>query len=64
MATANKATTNGYVCFHKGKRYEVYAETSYEAQVRCACENKIKRRQDISVILAEKNGEPVEVTFS
>lgn len=64
MATATRTTTNGYVCFYKGKRYEVYAETPYDAQVRCACENKIKRRQDITVILAEKGGEPVTVTFS
>ena len=63
MATATKATTNGYVCFYKGKRYEVYAETVYDAQVRCACENRIKRRQDIAVILAERNGEPVTHTF-
>ena len=61
--TTTKTTTNGYVCFYKGKRYEVYAETSYEAQVRCACENKIRRRQDITVILAEKGGEQVVHTF-
>jgi len=59
MAAASKETTYGYVCFYRGKRFEVYAGSSYEAQTRCACENKIKKRSEITVVLAEKNGEPV-----
>ena len=56
---ATLTTTNGYVCFYRGKRYEVYAETTYDAQVRCACENRIKKRSEIAVVLAEKDGKPV-----
>lgn len=50
---------NGYVCFYRNKRFEVHACTSYEAQVKCAQENNIKKRHEITVFLAEKNGETV-----
>ena len=50
---------NGYVCFYRGKRYEVYASTSLEAQEKCAAEHKIKKSYEITVVLAEKNGEQV-----
>lgn len=51
--------SNGYVCIYRGKRYEVHAKTSFEAQVKCAQENGIKKRHEITVILAEKGGETV-----
>lgn len=50
---------NGYICFHKGKKYEIYAESTYAAQKKCALENKIKKAYEITVVLAEENGEPV-----
>ena len=50
---------NGYVCFYKGKRVEVYAETSYAAQQKAATMLKAKRIWDVAVVLAEKNGETV-----
>ena len=50
---------NGYICFHKGKRFEVLAETTYKAQQKCAAENRIKKAYEISVHLAEKGGEQV-----
>jgi len=50
---------NGYICLCKGKQYEIYADSTYEAQKKCAAENKIKKRYEISVYLAEKNGEQV-----
>ena len=53
---------NGYVCFHKGKRYEIYAKTSYDTQQLCAKINKIKKPSEITVMLAEKNGKTVEHT--
>ncbi len=49
----------GYICLHKGKKYEVYAQTSYEAQLKCAQENKIKKGYEITVMLAEKDGQQV-----
>jgi hypothetical protein len=54
-----KEGENGYICFHKGKQYEVYASSTFEAQKRCAEQNKIKKRYEITVVLAEKNGKPV-----
>ena len=50
---------NGYICLYKGKKFEVYAESTYEAQKKCALENKIKKSYEISVYLAEKNGEQI-----
>ena len=56
---------NGYICFYKGIREEVYADSLYAARV--AFEAKLKadhkvRKIDglsVSVNLAELNGEPV-----
>jgi len=53
---------NGYVCFYKGKRIEVYADTSYEAQQKAATQLKAKKSYEVTVVLAEKAG--VEVTHS
>lgn len=53
---------NGYVCFYKGNRYEIYAESSFAAQCMCAANHNIKKRYDITVILAEKNGKAVTHT--
>ena len=53
---------NGYVCFHKGRRFEIYAKTSYDAQQLCAKINKIKKPSEITVVLAEKDGKTVEHT--
>ena len=50
---------NGYICLYKGKKFEVYAESTYEAQKKCALENKIKKSYEIAVYLAEKNGEQI-----
>ena len=50
---------NGYICFYRGKRFEVYAETTFKAQEKCAKENKLKHRHEITVMLAEKNGEQI-----
>ena len=56
-----RATLNGYVGFYKGKRYETYADTSYHAQQQIAKEHGIKTKDawQITVILAEKEGQPV-----
>lgn len=53
---------NGYVCFYKGKRVEVYADTSYEAQQKAAIQFKAKKTYEVTVVLAEKAG--VEVVHS
>ena len=50
---------NGYIAFYRGKRCEVYASTSYEAQTKAAKEFKAKKQHEVTVCLAEKNGEQV-----
>jgi hypothetical protein len=46
---------NGYICFYKGKRVEIYASTTHNAQIQAAQVMKAKRSYDVSVVLAEKD---------
>lgn len=48
---------NGYICFYKDKRIEVYAHTKEEARASIAQQYKVKNKYDITVYLAEINGE-------
>lgn len=50
---------NGYVCFFRGKRHEVHATTSYEAQQKAAAFFKAKKSYEVSVTLAEIKGTQV-----
>ncbi len=50
---------NGYVCFYKGKKIEVYADSTYAAQQKAALLFKAKKSYEVNVTLAEKDGEPV-----
>lgn len=50
---------NGYIAFYKGKQIEVYADTKYAAQQEAAKLFKAKKSYDVTVELAEKDGEPV-----
>lgn len=50
---------NGYLAFYRGKQIEVRAASSYEAQQKAAAEFKAKKAYEVSVVLAEKAGEPV-----
>ena len=50
---------NGYICFYRGKRTEVYAATSYAAQLAAAAKFKARRASDVTVMLAELKGAPV-----
>jgi len=50
---------NGYIAFYRNKRIEVYAETSYAAQLEAAKRFKAKKTHEVTVVLAEKNGKPV-----
>lgn len=49
----------GYVAFYRGKRTEVYANTSYEAQQKAAAVFRARRAYEVDVVLAEKDGKPV-----
>lgn len=53
---------NGYICFYKGKRCEVYANTSFEAQQLAMKTFKAKKSWDVDVHLAEHAGETVVQT--
>jgi hypothetical protein len=50
---------NGYIAFHKGRRIEVHASSSYEAQQKAAAVLKVKKAYEVTVVLAERNGEQV-----
>lgn len=50
---------NGYIAFYKGKKIEVYAESSYKAQVKAAEILKARKSYEVTVVLAEKDGQPV-----
>jgi hypothetical protein len=50
---------NGYIAFYRGKKMEVHAETSYKAQQLAAAAFKAKKSWEVTVMLAEKDGEQV-----
>jgi len=50
---------NGYKAFYKGKQVEVYATTSYNAQIEAALRLKAKRPYEVSVVLCEVSGKQV-----
>lgn len=50
---------NGYVAFYKQQRIEVYANSSYEAQQKAAAILKARKSYEVTVVLAERNGEQV-----
>ena len=52
---------NGYVCFFDRKRVEVYANTTLAARDEAARILRVpaKKQYQITVMLAEKNGETV-----
>ena len=51
---------NGYKAFYKGKSIDVYAESSYKAQLKASEIFKAKKSYQVNVILCEKEGEQVE----
>lgn len=59
---------NGYICFYRGERHEVHADTPLVAQelTRIHFQKKYPRRKvkgyDVNVTLAEVNGEQVTHT--
>jgi hypothetical protein len=51
---------NGYIAFYRGKQIEVHAQTSYEAQQKAAQQFKARKAYEVTVVLAEKDGQQVE----
>jgi len=58
----NKEGKYGYIAFYKNKKCEVYADSSYEAQQKAAKKLGAKKTYDVSVVLAEKDGEEITHT--
>lgn len=50
---------NGYIAFYKGRQIEVMADTSYQAQQKAAQHFKARKSHEVTVVLAEKNGQQV-----
>lgn len=50
---------NGYIAFYKEKKIEIFAETSYKAQLEAARLLNVKKSYEVTVVLAEKNGKAV-----
>lgn len=50
---------NGYIAFYRGRKIEVHADTSFEAQTKAAAEFKAKKSHEVTVMLCEKAGEQV-----
>jgi hypothetical protein len=53
---------NGYIAIYKGRRIEIYAATSYEAQQKAATIFKAKKHYEVIIMLAEKNGQQITHT--
>jgi len=58
-ATAYGTGPNGYIAFYRGKKVEVKAKTTYEAQQIAARVLKARRPGEVTVMLAEKGGRSV-----
>jgi hypothetical protein len=59
MNNLENKSENGYIAFYKGRQIEVYAASSYAAQLKAAQIFKARKNYDVTVVLAEKNGEQV-----
>lgn len=47
---------NGYICLFKGKRVEVFADTSYQAQQKASALLKARKSYEVVVMLAQLDG--------
>ena len=50
---------NSYIAFYRNQRHELMAMTQYEAQQAAAKYFKARKAWEVTVVLAEKNGEQV-----
>lgn len=55
---------NGYICLYKNKRLEVHAMSSYAAQQQAAIMFKAKKSYEVTVVLVEKDEQPVTHIFT
>lgn len=50
---------NGYICFYRGRRTEVYAESQLAARDKAVAYFRAKKPHEVTAMLAEKDGKPV-----
>lgn len=50
---------NTYIAFYRGRRVEVQADTTYEGQRKAAKLFRARKAYEVTVMLAEKDGQPV-----
>ena len=50
---------HGYICFYKGKKLEVTADTTYQAQLKAQQVLKAKKAYEVTVVLCESYGKQV-----
>jgi hypothetical protein len=55
---------NGYIALYRGRRAEIFADTSREAQQKAAAIFKARKVWEVSVYMVEKNGETVTYSTS
>lgn len=55
---------NGYLAFFKGKKTEVYADTSYEAQKLAAGYFRTKQTSSVTVVLCESNNKATSTVLT
>lgn len=53
---------NTYIAFYKGKRLEIVAHTTYEAQQLATKSFMAKKSHEVTVMLIEKDGKPITHT--
>ena len=51
---------NGYSAFYRGKQIEVFADSSYDAQLKAAQQFRARKAYEVTVVLAERDGHQVE----
>ena len=49
----------GYKAFFNGKELELFADSSYQAQIKAAALFKVKKPYQVTIVLCEKHGEQV-----
>ena len=50
---------NGYIAFYRGRKVEIHADTSLQAQAKAAVLFRAKKSHEVTVYLAEKDNESV-----
>jgi hypothetical protein len=49
----------GYIAFYRSQQIEVYANSSYEAQIKAASRFKCRKPYEVTVLIAQKDGRQV-----